>query len=97
MKQPVLKKEESKNAKVPVLKKEESKNSGNKPVVIDVYKPKIKTKAQLKKEALANANRTECTAASNEEKDAECPVCLILMFDPVKLPCGHIFCQSCLH
>lgn len=34
--------------------------------------------------------------AEEVEKALECSTCMGLMFDPVTLPCGHSFCESCL-
>lgn len=30
------------------------------------------------------------------ESSLECPLCLELLYDPVTLPCGHVFCKFCL-
>ncbi|CAM4727017.1 unnamed protein product [Leuciscus chuanchicus] len=31
-----------------------------------------------------------------KEDDLKCPVCVELFTDPVRLPCGHNFCQTCI-
>eukprot|EP00163_Fabomonas_tropica_P009563 TRINITY_DN19381_c0_g1_i1.p1 TRINITY_DN19381_c0_g1~~TRINITY_DN19381_c0_g1_i1.p1 ORF type:complete len:268 (-),score=10.63 TRINITY_DN19381_c0_g1_i1:251-1054(-) len=38
-------------------------------------------------------------AADDEEipEDLRCSICLDVLFDPVSLPCGHTFCQPCVH
>ena len=90
----VVQKQKSENQIQPRIKSDKIVATKQEEEVKDEsFKPVIKTKEQLKKEAMANHNRTECTAVSNDEIDAQCPVCLVLMFDPTRLACGHVFCQ----
>lgn len=31
-----------------------------------------------------------------EEIETECPICMTIMVEPTKLPCGHVFCVQCI-
>jgi hypothetical protein len=38
-----------------------------------------------------------CTPSEPEEVSDRCTVCLDTPTEPVRLPCGHIFCYACVH
>lgn len=31
-----------------------------------------------------------------ETVESECQICMTIMVEPAKLPCGHIFCAQCI-
>ena len=35
-------------------------------------------------------------AVQEENFDKDCPICLTIMAEPCKLPCGHRFCIMCI-
>ena len=64
--------------------------------------PKKPNKRQLALEKIMNqvqaAPQTEEQIKKcNDEIDASCPICMVLMLQPVKVnECGHSFCAKCL-
>ena len=38
-----------------------------------------------------------CTNLDNEHMELECPVCFNIFNDPLKLNCGHRFCNECIN
>merc|ERR1711925_62897 len=61
-----------------------------------------KENKEKEEKLLEEQNKKESRLLKLEEKlgklmeEGECAFCLQVMEDPIQIPCGHTFCQSCL-
>jgi hypothetical protein len=47
--------------------------------------------------ALLLQNESTSTEAKDSQEDNMCPVCWDEAVEPLKMPCGHIYCKDCFH
>ena len=71
-------------------KVEESKTQEAKKVVAP------KTTTSVVKKVEESKQQEVSSLKCLDEAEFECQVCMTIMVEPVKLPCGHVFCAQCI-